>query len=229
MSTRQHQLHDTDLLALPHRATSDGDWTEGWGGTRAFVETVLWTVAIACFLVVGWSYLDSHLYQQRAAVALEQTQLLPPGDDGVATGIGHVAHGAPVGKLEIPRLGVSVVVAEGTDDTVLRRAVGRIPSSAIPGDGGNLALAGHRDTFFRPLEDVQVGDEIVFEAAGGERTTYQVRWTRVVDPDATWVAAPTLEPVLTLVTCYPFRYFGSAPQRFIVRAQRVEPDSSAAP
>ena len=210
------QKHDTDLLAFPKE-----DWTDGWGGGRAFAETVLWTVAIACLLVVGWSYLDTHLYQPRAAVALEEAQLLPPGGDS-STAIGPVAHGAPVGKLEIPRLDLSVIVAEGTDETVLRRAVGRLASSAIPGDGGNLALAGHRDTFFRPLEDVQAGDEIVFEAVGGRRTTYVVKWTRIVDPTETWVAAPTLDSVLTLVTCYPFRFVGTAPQRFIVRAQRVE-------
>ena len=218
MSTRQHQLNDTDLLALPR-----DDWADGWGGPRAFAEIVLWTVAIACLLAVGWTYVDSHLYQQRAAAVLEEAQLLPPGGDAAVP----VAHGAPVGRLEIPRLEMSVIVAEGTDETVLRRAVGRIPSSAIPGDGGNLALAGHRDSFFRPLEDIEVGDEIVFEAPGGLRTTYEVQWTRVVEPNETWVTAPTLESALTLVTCYPFRFVGTAPQRFVVRAERV--DRSASP
>jgi sortase A len=133
--------------------------------------------------------------------------------------------GAPVGRLEIPRLDVSAIVREGSDARTLRRAVGRIPDTAMPGTGGNVGLAGHRDTFFRPLRHIRVGDEIVLTTPRG-RFRYTVRRTRVVDPDETWVLDPATGPALTLVTCYPFYFVGPAPRRFVVRAEPVAARSS---
>jgi sortase A len=125
--------------------------------------------------------------------------------------------GSIIGRIEIPRLGVSVIIRAGSDARTLRLAVGHIPGTALPGEAGNIGLAGHRDTFFRRLRDIRAGDEIRIVTIGG-RYTFRVDGTRVVHPRDTWVLKPTPETSLTLVTCYPFSYIGSAPDRFIVRA-----------
>jgi sortase A len=124
-------------------------------------------------------------------------------------------------QLSIPRLGMSVMVGEGVGARTLRRAAGHIPGTAPVGSGGNVGLAAHRDSFFRPLRRVEIGDEIVLTSAGG-RETYRVEWTDVVSPQAVEVLQPTPYAALTLVTCYPFRFVGTAPDRFVVRARRVE-------
>ena len=130
-----------------------------------------------------------------------------------------------IGRMEVPRLGLSVMTREGTDAATLRRAVGHVASTALPGQPGNAAFAGHRDTFFRKLRDVRKGDEIVFTTAQG-RHRYVVDELRVVQPSDVSVLEPTTSPVLTLVTCYPFNYIGSAPERFIVRAVMKSSDSA---
>jgi sortase A len=129
-----------------------------------------------------------------------------------------LATGAVVGRLEIPRVGVSAIVREGDDVTTLRRAVGHIPGTALPGETGNAGLAGHRDTFFRGLAEIRTGDQITLTTPAGN-ARYLVRSTRVVDPSEVSVLAPTARSILTLVTCYPFNYIGAAPKRFIVRAE----------
>ncbi len=127
---------------------------------------------------------------------------------------------ALIGCVEIPRLGLSAMVREGVDDGTLRRAVGHIPETALPGEHGNAALAAHRDSFFRPLKHVRKGDRIQVTTPEGTHE-YAVSETRIVDPEDVWVLDPTPQPTLTLVTCYPFNYVGSAPRRFIVRATSV--------
>jgi sortase A len=102
---------------------------------------------------------------------------------------------------------------------VLRRALGHLPRSARPGEDGNIVLAGHRDTFFRALEGVQVGEELQLDSAAG-RDHYRVEWAAVVEPRQIAITQPSGYPALTLVTCYPFHYIGSAPYRFVVRARR---------
>jgi sortase A len=125
--------------------------------------------------------------------------------------------GSAVGRLEIPRLGVSAVVRTGSDARTLRLAVGHIPGTAFPGDPGNAGLAAHRDTFFRRLGEIKAGDEVRVVTPDGT-FRYEVEGTKVVEPTDVWVLDPTERPSLTLVTCYPFRYIGPAPRRFIVRA-----------
>lgn len=129
--------------------------------------------------------------------------------------------GAVLGRIEIPRLRLSAMIAEGVDTRTLGRAVGHVPSTGWPGGAGNCGLAGHRDTFLRGLGEVGVGD--VIRIVTLERTTrYRVEWTEIVEPTRVDVLDPTAIPSLTLVTCYPFAFVGHAPQRFIVRATRVE-------
>jgi sortase A len=125
-----------------------------------------------------------------------------------------------VGRMEIPRLGLSVVIVEGVGKRDLKRAVGHIPGTPLPGQPGNASVAGHRDTFFRPLKDIRVDDRIVLTTEWGEYR-YRVLWSRTTTPDDVGVLDPTPKDVLTLVTCYPFYYVGPAPDRFIVRAERV--------
>jgi sortase A len=136
--------------------------------------------------------------------------------------------GEPIGKMAIPRLGLSVVVLEGDDARVLRLGAGRIPWTAQPGQAGNMAIAAHRDTFFRSLRNVQQGDIVQLTTSAGSYT-YSVEWTSVVGPRDTEVAAATPQPSLTLITCYPFYYVGAAPKRFVVRAREVAAERGAGP
>jgi sortase A len=124
------------------------------------------------------------------------------------------------GRLEIQRLGVSVVVVEGTSETTLRRAAGHIVGTDLPGEPGNVGIAGHRDTFFRPLRNIHRDDVITLTTSRGEYR-YRVVSTKIVSPYDVAVLNPDGAEILTLVTCYPFYFVGSAPDRFIVRAERV--------
>jgi sortase A len=122
-----------------------------------------------------------------------------------------------VGVLEIPRLKFSEVVASGEDDKTLKVAIGHLLDTPLPWAQGNSVLAAHRDTHFRPLRDIQHGDLVRLKTRKGI-FEYSVKDTMIVAPTDVWVMAPSQERRLTLVTCYPFNYVGSAPQRFIVRA-----------
>jgi sortase A len=125
-----------------------------------------------------------------------------------------------IGRLEIPRLDISVMVAEGTSDTTLSHAVGHIPDTGMPGQAGrNIGLAGHRDTFFRPLQNIRTNDLIVITTTAGTYR-YHVVSMQVVGPTQVSVLKPDGGEILTLVTCFPFQFVGAAPDRFIVRAER---------
>ncbi|HEY6930405.1 MAG TPA: class D sortase [Thermoanaerobaculia bacterium] len=123
----------------------------------------------------------------------------------------------PVAVLRISKLGIEVPVFPGTDDFALNRGVGWIEGTARPGDEGNSGIAGHRDGFFRPLKDIVKGDSIELLTLAGSRI-YQVEEIQIVDPNDVQVLDPTPQAALTLVSCYPFYFAGSAPKRFIVRA-----------
>ena len=124
----------------------------------------------------------------------------------------------PLAVLRIPRLGLEVPVLEGTADSTLDRAVGHIEGTARPGKPGNVAIAGHRDGFFRALENVTRGDVLELVVPGGIHR-YRVDRLSVVGPRDVRVLAPTRTPQLTLVTCYPFHFVGPAPRRYIVQAR----------
>jgi sortase A len=128
--------------------------------------------------------------------------------------------GLLLGRLRISRLQVAVMVREGASESTLRRAVGHIPGTALPGDVGNVGLAGHRDTFFRPLANVRKDDTIDLET---DQSTfhYLVTSTQIVSPRDVEVLKASAGKTLTLVTCYPFYFVGSAPKRFIVHAVEV--------
>jgi len=131
-----------------------------------------------------------------------------------------LATGALLGRVEIGRLNLSAVVREGVDARTLSTSVGHVPSSPMPGHPGNFALAAHRDTLFRPLRNIRENDLITFQSL--TRTfTYRVEDTRIVKPTDVSVLRSAGHDSLTLITCYPFYYVGSAPERFIVQARLV--------
>jgi sortase A len=176
--------------------------------------------------------LDRRLQTPRGMEASRDTSPSPRSSSSANSSISgsssierRAAQGDLVGRIEIPRLQMSTVVFEGTGDNVLRIGVGHLSGSALPGEHGNVVLAAHRDTFFRPLRSIHKYDRIVMVTPAGTRR-YQVDSTEIVSPNYTEILAPTPDATLTLVTCYPFEWFGHAPRRFIVRAHEVDDPTS---
>jgi sortase A len=193
------------------------------------VEAVLWLVGLGCLGFYGLTTMHSARAQTAAIAELEaqwqQVDLAEP-DRSLWSAQRIAAYEqsrtnsdalSPRAILNIPSVDVRVAVFEGTSDRVLNLGAGRVPGTGAFGAAGNLALAGHRDGFFRGLKDIAVGDEIALEHGNGV-VNYSVTELFVVDPDAVHVLEPTQETTLTLITCYPFYFVGHAPQRFIVRA-----------
>ncbi len=143
-----------------------------------------------------------------------------PSSDSVTTSATNIADGIGLGELRIPRIGMDVVIAQGDSRDVLRRGAGHLSDSSWLGESGNIVLAGHRDTVFRALRQIQIGDVINIVSAD-RRAWYQVASTVVVTPDDLSVLKPSSGSTLTLITCYPFGFFGSAPNRFVVRATEI--------
>jgi len=201
-----------------------------------WAQRALFACGILLLGYCGFALVDAWIFQRRASQDLDrqlraqraQSQNRPQSQSSSAPIAGSVA--APtadglVGRIKIPRLLLSVVVIEGVTKTALRRAVGHIPGTALPGEAGNVGVAGHRDTFFRPLKDLRIKDEIQFSTLKGD-FKYEVESLRVVAPDNVGVLAPSGENVLTMVTCYPFYFVGPAPKRWIVRARQVSPQAA---
>jgi LPXTG-site transpeptidase (sortase) family protein len=151
---------------------------------------------------------------------LRVTQTLPDGEgkpQPTAAPMPAPAVGTVLARLELPRLNLSTAVLEGSDDATLSRGAGHIEDTPLPGEQGNVGIAGHRDTVFRALRRVKVGDEI--DLRTGDRVVhYKIARTLIVRPEDVYVLDPTDQPTLTLVTCYPFEFIGHAPKRFIVQA-----------
>jgi sortase A len=193
-----------------------------------WLERALLVLAIVCLGYYGYVSAETLLYQ--AYENRELDTLLAAREPATAAAAVPtrriVSPGETVGRIEIPRLGVSAIIKAGTDARTLQLAVGHIPGTAFPGEDGNVGLAGHRDTFFRRLRNIRADDEIRVTTPEGV-TRYRVERTDVVEPRDVWVLDPTDYSALTLVTCYPFTYVGSAPQRFIVRAHALREPPSA--
>jgi sortase A len=152
---------------------------------------------------------ESQVERAAAPAPIIKKKRMPPAVDPTA-----------LGRIEIPRLGVAAIVKEGSDEGTLARAVGLVRGSARPGELGNMVLAGHRDTFFRPLRNIKVNDRIRM-IVPPNTYEYEVQSLRVVAPEETSVLDSKGVEELTLVTCFPFRFIGPAPDRFIVSATRV--------
>jgi len=156
---------------------------------------------------------------------LTVTQTLP-GDESPGRAAAPTA-GALLGRLEAPTVQMSTAVLEGSDDATLSRGAGHIEDTPLPGQAGNVGIAGHRDTVFRQLRHIKVGDPL--ELATSDRLyRYRIAKTAIVGPDDVDVLDPTGQPTLTLVTCYPFEFVGHAPRRFVVQAVLVDESARAA-
>jgi len=217
------------------------------GQALRIAQHVVLCVGIALLVVYGVLRLHGLVARQAGMRAFEEAQHAVQGSESPVRGVDHHDSGAlpenlepdtrlwsagrieafresfaqdpgvPLAVLRIPAVGLTAPILSGTDALTLNRAVGHIPGTAAPGDDGNVGIAGHRDGFFRGLKDVQVGDELRLETLAGT-VSYEILELTVVEPDRVDVLDPTTEPTLTLVTCYPFYFVGSPPQRFIVTA-----------
>jgi len=176
----------------------------------------LWTLGMIALLYLGcFGYMT-------ARRILAQNFASEEFDNGSADFVTDVPlkRGALVGRISVPRLGISAIVEEGVDDDTLAIAIGHVPGTALPGSDGNVAVAGHRDTFFRARKDLEVRDEIQLATPQGSYR-YRVESWQVVNLDDIAVLRATSEPRLTLITCYPFEFFGHAPKRFVVKAVQI--------
>ncbi len=206
-----------------------------WGG-YLFLALGILTLGYCAYVLVGarlYQAYESRQFQEAvnttrpAAGNTESPAPAPdaaPARDAPSAPLGKIAVAArrdfPVGRIKIARIGLAAMIMEGVDAGTLRHAVGHIPGTPLPGQRGNVALAGHRDTFFRPLREIQDGDEIDLTTLEGT-VVYQVDLISIVEPQDVGVLKNTGDSILTLVTCYPFHFIGPAPQRFIVRAHRI--------
>jgi sortase A len=176
---------------------------------RVFLAAGIFALGYVAYVVM-----DTKAYQ-----ATEQRRFMETRLDVAAAPA--LVEGGVLGEIRIPRLGLTAIVVQGDSAAVLRRAVGNLEHTALPGALGNIVLAGHRDTFFRPLKHVRVGDAIILSTRNGD-FDYLVDSTTVVSPSDVWVLQPTGGRTLTLITCYPFSFLGPAPDRFIVGARQTE-------
>jgi sortase A len=173
-------------------------------------------------------FVEAHLYQSYLNLKFEESLAASP-SPALATVPAKPPHPFPmpaakppseapyIGRFQIPRLDVSAMLLEGIDDRTLRLGIGHIPGTAMPGQPGNVGIAGHRDTFFRPLSGLQRNDDIYLQTREA-KYHYVVESMRIVEPEAVAVLGDVGHPTLTLVTCYPFSFIGPAPKRFVVQA-----------
>jgi len=213
------------VLRDPFALASKGwIWIERTAWVTAIVALAFWTVATVSGTIGTRRELRRFAALQSDAVTVatspDQTLWSPErvrawGDTQKKQAPG------PLAVLRIPRIKVEAPVLEGTDEWTLNRGVGHIEDTAEPGTDGNSGIAGHRDGFFRALKDIHVGDLLEIETVQSV-DRYRVERSWIVEPEDVSVLDATQSPSVTLVTCYPFYFVGSAPRRFIVRAVRTE-------
>jgi len=170
---------------------------------------------VALLAWYGWTLHEQTTAQRRAKEWLSRTTAVH-----LAASLHPVHRGDVIGELEIPRLHVSVMIFEGDDAGILKEGAGHIPGTALPPGTGNIGVAAHRDTYFRPLRLVHANDVIALKTPAGI-SRYAVTETEIVQPSDVGVLAGAPDRDLTLVTCYPFYYIGYAPKRFIVHARKL--------
>lgn len=184
-----------------------------------------WVLLVTGLLALGYAgyvFIDIQAYQAMEQRRFDYARRHAPAAPA-PNAVSALADGGVIGEIQIPRLELTAMVVQGDSAAILRRAVGHLADTALPGEPGNVVLAGHRDTLFRPLKDVRRGDTITLKTRDGD-FEYLVESTAVVPPSDVRVLAPTGGRTLTLITCFPFSYIGSAPDRFIVRArERQQP------
>ncbi len=192
-----------------------------------------WTLIFAIAGVLALGYCGFELVRARLYQAQEMrrfaserrpkirpAEIPPPPQSPTTVERPYPSIGSVVAMLSIARLGMATVVVEGAEERELKLGPGHIRGTALPGDGGNVGVAGHRDTFFRPLRLIRGNDTVKVTTLERE-FEYKVISTEIVEPRGVRVLYPAGHETLTLVTCYPFNFVGAAPQRFIVRADCV--------
>jgi sortase A len=188
-----------------------------------WIERIFLVIGLALGLWAAVTLLEGRYYSRMPVPTAPADRRLPGEEPDAADGTSGtrtVERGSWLARLEAPAAGLSATVLEGSDDRTLRRAAGHIEYTPLPGEPGNVGIAGHRDTTFYPLRKLSAGDLLRLTTAD-RVLEYRVSHTRIVDPDAVDVLDPTPGPTLTLVTCYPFNFVGNAPKRFIVQAGLV--------
>jgi sortase A len=183
-----------------------------------WTRLILLITGILALSYVALTLISARIYQNNAVSILDK-QIQAEEQHQAGQPASAIKEGDVLGRIEIPRIGVSVAILQGTTWRTLRLGVGHIQGTALPGEPGNIGIAGHRDTYFRALKDIRKDDEIQLQTAAGI-ARYEVDWIQITSPSDNGVLAPTTESSLTLVTCYPFYYIGAAPERFIVHAHR---------
>jgi sortase A len=191
-----------------------------------WLERGLLAVGVVLGLWCAVVLVRAHQTQNLPVPKVTVTQTVLPGDPTPAP-VPAPAPGTWVARLDVPAVKLATTVLEGTDDGTLRRGSGHIEDTPFPGQTGNVGIAGHRDTVFRPLRHVHVGDDLNLTTA--DRVyRYRISKTLIVGPDDVYVLDPTDHPTLTLVTCYPFEFIGHAPRRFVVQAALVSDEARMA-
>ena len=186
------------------------------------LERLLFVIGVvAC----GW-FASGQIYSAREQAALSR-ELQQAQRSAAPSARPAPAARTMIARIDVPRLKLSALAREGVDIRTLRGSVGHVPGTALPGEPGNAAFAAHRDTFFRPLAGIRNGDFVLVTTPDGVHR-YRVYATRVVEPTDVTVLRSGQRSQLTLVTCYPFDFVGSAPQRFIVQAELTVPPRTAA-
>jgi sortase A len=189
----------------------------------AVFEILLWCqrILLICAILAlgyrGFSALDSWKFQRSKGRELDRIQ---SGGPPTVSRQSSALADALVGRIEVRRVGLSAMVVEGTTAAALKHAAGHISGTGMPGAAGNVGIAAHRDTFFRPLRNIRKNDIITLTTVNAEYR-YRVVSTKVVDPGDVSVLNAGPGEILTLVTCYPFYFVGSARDRFVVRAERI--------
>jgi len=193
-----------------------------------WIERLLWVAAasllgFSAFMLFEGKIYEFYLKSQFQDALNEQQLKAVQRTSEFLESASAIARSAPepyLGRVDIPRLDLSVMLLDGVDDSALRFGLGHIPGTALPGQPGNIGIAGHRDTFFRGLAGIRKDDEITVKTLEGDYR-YVVDTIRIVNPDDVGVLDDTGRPTLTLVTCYPFYRIGPAPRRFIVQASLI--------
>jgi sortase A len=198
---------------------------------RRRIELLLLLAGVVALGIWGWSYVRMAVFQTWGNRVLDhhiasRPAIVPPPSATPQTAPLPIRNGALIGRLAIPRLNMRAVVREGAGQDTLDVALGHIPGTALPGQPGNAGIAGHRDTLFRGLRKIEKDDVIEFQTPSGSYN-YQVESTDIVKPDNVAVLHAGLHSEMNMVTCYPFYYVGSAPDRFIVKARLVDPKPAA--
>ena len=176
---------------------------------------------IALLLYIGGMLGYAQVYQRYQDWKFDNDSTELENDfDSSVNGAFRPDEGDIVGRLEIPSVRISVMILEGTDEKTLASGAGHLPTTPLPGASGNVSIAAHRDTFFRNLKDIQKGDAIRVSTLR-RSFDYVVESTETVNPDDVHVIETRESSELTLITCYPFYYVGSAPKRFVVHARPV--------